>query len=78
MSHLLVSGPFNMVFKHFRNSFDLGNSTSGFIQLCQLCSHVVVYHIPRFVIQIFGASWLLVLAKVFSGIHPIEMGETFY
>jgi hypothetical protein len=32
MSHLLVSGPFGMVFEHFQNIFDLKDSVSGFIQ----------------------------------------------
>jgi hypothetical protein len=33
MSHLSTSGPFGMVFEHFRNFFDLEDSTNGFIQL---------------------------------------------
>jgi hypothetical protein len=33
MFHLLVSGPFGMVFEHFRNIFDLKILVSNFIQL---------------------------------------------
>jgi hypothetical protein len=33
MFYLSTSGPFNMVFKHFWNSFDLEDSTNSFIQL---------------------------------------------
>jgi fucose permease len=42
MFHLLIGGPFDMVFEHLQNSFNLKDLGSGFIQLHQLCSHVVV------------------------------------
>jgi hypothetical protein len=45
--HLLTNGHFGMVFKHFQDFFDLEDSTNGFIQLQQLCSHVAVDFIPR-------------------------------
>ncbi len=31
MFHLTTSNPFGMVFEHFQNSFDLDDSTNGFI-----------------------------------------------
>jgi hypothetical protein len=40
MPHLSTSGPFKMVFKCLRNCFHLKNSTSGFLQLFQLFSHI--------------------------------------
>jgi hypothetical protein len=33
MSHLSAGGPFGMVFEHLQDSFDLEDSTNGFIQL---------------------------------------------
>jgi hypothetical protein len=45
MSHLLASGHFGMVFEHLQDSFDPKDSTSGFIQLHQLHSHVATRHI---------------------------------
>jgi hypothetical protein len=41
MSQLLINVIFNMIFEHLQNSFDLEDLISGFIQLHQLCSHVV-------------------------------------
>ncbi len=32
----------------------------------------------RFMVQVFGANWLLVLVKFFCDIHPIAMGVGFY
>ncbi len=40
MSHLLASGLFGMVFEHLWDCFQPENSTSGFPQLFQLCSHI--------------------------------------
>jgi len=40
MSHLLASGPFGMVFEHIWDYFQPKNSTSGFLQLFQLCFHI--------------------------------------
>ncbi len=78
MFDLSISGSFSMFFKHFCNSFNLENPTNDFIQLHQLCSHVAISHTPKSMVQVSGASWPLVLAKMFSGIHPIVMGEAIY
>lgn len=45
--HLLTGGPLGMVLKYLQDYFDLEDSTNGFIQLHQLCSHVAVGRIPR-------------------------------
>jgi hypothetical protein len=78
MSHLLASGPSSMVFKHLQDSFNLKDSTSGFIQLHYLCSHVVANHILGSVVQVLGVNRFLVLAKPFNIIRSIIMGEVFY
>jgi hypothetical protein len=39
---------------------------------------VAISHTPKSMVQVSGASWPLVLAKMFSGIHPIVMGEAIY
>jgi hypothetical protein len=51
---------------------------NGFIQLHQLCSHVLVDYILESMAWIFGAIQLLTLAKPFGGIRPIIIGKTFY
>jgi hypothetical protein len=75
MSHLSADGPSSMVFKHLQDSFNFEDSTSGFIQLHQLCSHVAIDHILGSMVQILGVSKLLALAKSFGGIRLIVMGE---
>jgi len=78
MFHLSVSGPFSMAFKHLRNSFNLEDLTNGFIELQQLCSHVVISHFPMFMVRVLGANRFLALVKTFSGIRSIIMGEALY
>ncbi len=63
VTHLLAGGPFGMVFEHFRYSFDLENSMSGFIQLHQLCSHVATIRISRSMVRVLRANWHWALAK---------------
>ncbi len=75
---LSVGGPFGMVFKHLRNSFNLEDSANGFIELQQLCSHVVINRFPRSMARILGANRILALVKPFSGIRLIIMGEALY
>ncbi len=75
---LSVSAPFGMVFKHLRIFFNLEDSTNGFIELQQLCSHVVISHFPRFMARVLGVNRFLALVKPFSGIHSIIMGEALY
>jgi hypothetical protein len=78
MFHLSVSGPSGMVFEHLQNPFNLEDSTNGFVELQQLCSHVVISRFPRSMVQVLGANKFLVLVKPFSGIHLIIMGEALY
>jgi hypothetical protein len=66
-----------MVFKHFQDSLNLEDLTNGFIQLHQLCSHVIANHIFESMVQVIGASWLLALAKPSNGISSIEVGKRF-
>lgn len=67
-----------MVFKHFQDSFNLKDLGSGFIQLHQLCSHVVVGRIFGSMAQVFRANWFLVLAKPFNDICLIIVGKALY
>jgi hypothetical protein len=46
MPHQSISGPSRMVFEHLQDCFHLEDSTSGFFQLFQLCSHITKDHIP--------------------------------
>jgi hypothetical protein len=78
MYHLLTCGPFGMVFQHFQDYFDPKDLASGFIQLHHLCAHVDVSCIFWSMVQVFGASRLLALAKPFGGIHLIIVGWAFY
>jgi len=78
MPHLLASGPFGMVFEHFQNCFHLVDSTNGFLQLFQLCSHIAYDHIPPQIANVLGTAHLLAMTKPSNGIHPIVMGETLY
>ncbi len=75
---LSASGPFWIVFEHFRNYFHLEDSTSGFPQFFQLCFHIAQGHIPPQIAHVFRAVRLLVRTKLSSGVHPIAMGETLY
>jgi hypothetical protein len=78
MSHLSTSGPFGTVFEFFQNCFHLEDSTSGFLQLFQLCFHIAQGHIPPQIAHVFEAARLLAKTKPSSEIHPIAMGETLY
>ncbi len=78
MFHLLAHGPFGMVFEHFWDYFDLGDSKIGFIQFHQLCFHVAFSCILWSVAGVSGVSWLLILAKPSGGIRLIIMGKMFY
>jgi hypothetical protein len=42
-----------------------------------MCYYVVTKHISRNISKALGATKLLALAKPFSGIQPIEVGEVF-
>jgi hypothetical protein len=46
MPHLLANGHFGMVYEHLYNYFHPKDSTSGFLQLFQLCYHIIKGHIP--------------------------------
>jgi hypothetical protein len=54
MFHLSISGPFGMVFEHLQDSFNPKDLTSGFIQLHQLCSHVVTSRIFGSMVHALG------------------------
>jgi len=77
MFHLSFGGSSNIVFEHFRNSFDLEDSTNGFIQLHQLCSHVAMNCILGSMVQVIGVNWFLAVAKPFKGIRSIAVGKCF-
>jgi len=47
-----------MVFKHFLDLFDFKDSTSDFLYLFQVSSHVTLGHIPRSIIQAFDITRL--------------------
>ncbi len=76
--HLLACDFLSMLFEHLKNLFDLEDSTSGFPQLFQVCSHVVIGHILRPIAQVFGVARLLALAKPFGSIQLIIVGEILY
>jgi hypothetical protein len=67
-----------MVFEHLQDLFDFEDSANAFPQLFQVCSHVVMSHIPMPIVQVFCATKLLVLAKPFGGIQLIVVGEVLY
>jgi hypothetical protein len=67
-----------MVFEHLQDLFDLKDSTNAFPQFFQVCSHVVMSHIPMPIVQAFGATRLLALAKLFGPIQLIVVGEALY
>jgi hypothetical protein len=69
---------FGMVFEHLRNSFDLEDSRSCFIQFHQLCFHVAFGCILWSMGRIIGASRFLILAKPFNGIRLVVVGKAFY
>jgi hypothetical protein len=78
MFHLSAGGPFGMVFEHLQYLFNHEDLASGFIQLHQLCSHVVVNHIFGSMARVLRASWFLVLAKPFNDIRLIVVGGVLY
>jgi hypothetical protein len=55
--------------------FHLEDSTNGFPQLFQLCSHITQGHIPRQIAHILGTTHLLIMTKPSSGVCPIVVGE---
>jgi hypothetical protein len=77
MPHLLASGHYGMVFEHLQDFFNLEDLASGFLQLFQLCFHIVKGHIPLQIAHDFGAACLLT-TKPLSGVHPIAVGGALY
>ncbi len=78
ISHLSISGPFGMVFKHLSNCFHPKDSKHGFRWLFQLCFHITQGHIPRWIAHVLGAAHLLAMTKLSSRISPIVMGKMLY
>jgi len=77
-SHLSINDFSCMVFEHLQDLFDLKDSTNAFPQFFQVCSLVVMSHIPMPIVQAFGATRLLALAKPFGPIQLIVVGEALY
>jgi hypothetical protein len=67
-----------MVFKHFQNLFDLKYSINDFFHLFLVCSYVVTKWIFESITRVFISTRLLILAKAFSGIGLIIVGEVIY
>jgi len=67
-----------MIFEHLQDLFDPKDSSNAFPQPFQMCSHVVMSHIPMPIVRVFGATRLLALAKPFGGIQLIVVGEVLY
>jgi hypothetical protein len=67
-----------MIFEHLQDLFDPKDSTNTFPQLFQMCSHVVMSHIPMPIVWVLSATKLLALAKPFEGIQLIVVGEVLY
>jgi len=78
MSHLSTNGLSRMVFEHLWNYFHLEDSTSGLLQLFQLCFHIAQSQIPPQITCVFGTTHLLTMTKPLGGVRPIAMGETLY
>ncbi len=78
MPHLSTNAFSRMVFEHFQDCFHPKNSTSEFLQLFQLCSHIVKGLIPLQIAHVLGATHLLVITKPSNGVHPIVVGEAMY
>ncbi len=78
MYHLLIGGHYNMVFEHFRNSFDLEDSTNNFSNLFPMCSYVVAGCFIEIISQILGTIRLSISAKPSKSIWHITMGEVLY
>ncbi len=74
----LIGGPLGMVFEHLRDLFDPKDSTNDFSQLFMVCSNVTMNYIFGNIAMALGASRLLTLTKLFSGIQPKEVGKVFY
>ncbi len=64
------------------STWDLGarqkDSTNGFPQLFQLCSHITQGHIPRWIAHILKIVHLLTTTKPLGGICPIVMKGALY
>jgi hypothetical protein len=67
-----------MVFEHLWDYFQPKDSTNGFLQLFQLCSHITQGHIPFQIPHVVGAAHLLAMTKPLGEVHPIIVGETLY
>lgn len=78
MSHFSSMGPFGMVFEHLCDAFDLKNSTSGFIQLHQLSSHVGMGHFLGPITCVLGVVKFLALVKPLGSMRPIAMSKILY
>jgi hypothetical protein len=71
MSHLSASDLFGMAFEHLWDYFQPEDSTSGFLQLFQFCSHIAQGHIPFQITHVFKVTHLLTMTKPLGGIHPL-------
>jgi hypothetical protein len=78
MSHLSASGIFGMVFEHLRDCFHPEDSTSGFLQLFKLCSHIVKSQIPLQIASVLCTAHLLTMTKPSGKVCPIIVGQAMY
>ncbi len=78
MPHLSTNAPSRMVFEHLQDCFHPQNSTSGFLQLFQICFHIFKGLIPLQIARVLGTAHLLAITKLSSKVHPIVVGEVMY
>jgi hypothetical protein len=78
MPHLSTNAPSMMVFEHLQGCFHPKNSTSGFLYLFQICSHIFIGLIPLQIARVLGVAHFLAITKPSNRVHPIVAGEAMY
>jgi hypothetical protein len=66
------------MFEQLQDYFSLEDSTSNFLQLFQLCSHIAQSHIHIHIVYILRMAQLLAMVKPSNMVHPIAIKEMLY
>jgi L-cystine uptake protein TcyP (sodium:dicarboxylate symporter family) len=61
------------MFEQLQDYFSLEDSTSNFLQIFQLCSHIAQSHIHIHIVYILRMAQLLAMVKPSNMVHPIAI-----
>ncbi len=75
---LSTNGPSNMIFEHLHDCFHLEDFATSSPKLLYICSHIAHGHIHWHITNVFGTTFLLIMAKLFGEVCPIDVVKSLY